>query len=304
VRTERSSTGRADRFGVFRLCGVPSDVSLLVRAVTQEGAIAVDEVNLAGRPVGVRSLRLPTAALGAAPGGALTGRVRRPGGDPAGGATITVPALGLEVVADARGDFSIAGLPSGVHGVEARLVGFRGTRVRVPMGASRGAHVSLTLGGAVNVLPATTVRERRGPSALEGFERRRREGGGHFVGADEIRARAPATLLDVLTGLPGLQVTTNERTGAGALPSIVVTRALGQFGAMAERCPPAIFLDGVRIAEVMASGTQIPLNHLPSPGEVHGIEVYSNLASAPAQFQVLGSGCGVIAVWTKRGAPR
>ena len=40
------------------------------------------------------------------------------------------------------------------------------------------------------------------------------------------------------------------------------------------------------------------------PEEILAIEIYSNLFSAPPQYQRRDSGCGVILVWTKRGVPK
>jgi hypothetical protein len=40
------------------------------------------------------------------------------------------------------------------------------------------------------------------------------------------------------------------------------------------------------------------------PSEILAIEVYSNLISAPPQYQRRQATCGVVLVWTKRGVPK
>jgi hypothetical protein len=47
----------------------------------------------------------------------------------------------------------------------------------------------------------------------------------------------------------------------------------------------------------LANGDPIPV----PVSDVAGIEVYSGSAGVPIEFQ-RGSGCGVVAIWTKHGA--
>jgi hypothetical protein len=37
---------------------------------------------------------------------------------------------------------------------------------------------------------------------------------------------------------------------------------------------------------------------------VAGVEVYTSLSGAPAQYRPLDAGCGIVLVWTRRGATR
>src|SRR5207249_8510090 len=71
-------------------------------------------------------------------------------------------------------------------------------------------------------------------------------------------------------------------------------RELGNY------CPPMYFIDGVYYPLPPLQTQSVPV----VPSEILGIEVYSNLFSAPPQFQRRGSGCGVVLIWTKRGTPR
>jgi hypothetical protein len=40
------------------------------------------------------------------------------------------------------------------------------------------------------------------------------------------------------------------------------------------------------------------------PAEILAIEVYSDMISAPPQYQRRDAACGIILVWTKRGVPK
>ena len=60
-------------------------------------------------------------------------------------------------------------------------------------------------------------------------------------------------------------------------------------------CPMQVVVDNVQ----MPSG--FPMDLLPPPKMIAGIEVYSGAASAPMQFGGNDRRCGMILVWTKDG---
>jgi len=68
----------------------------------------------------------------------------------------------------------------------------------------------------------------------------------------------------------------------------------------ASYCPPAYFVDGVYFPIPPLQTTSVPI----VPQEILAIEVYSNLISAPPQYQRREAACGAILIWTKRGVPR
>ena len=96
--------------------------------------------------------------------------------------------------------------------------------------------------------------------------------------------------------VPGVRLRPN-----GSSYLVELQRGQGQIlnPALANYCPPAYFIDGVYFPLPPIETPSLPL----VPAEILAIEVYSNIFSAPPQYQRMDSGCGVILVWTKRGVP-
>jgi hypothetical protein len=59
-------------------------------------------------------------------------------------------------------------------------------------------------------------------------------------------------------------------------------------------CRPAVYLDGLRYP---LRGESI--DHIVNPMDIEGIEVYSNPAEVPVEYQGPGSSCGAIVIWTR-----
>jgi hypothetical protein len=136
-----------------------------------------------------------------------------------------------------------------------------------------------------------------------GFDRRRlRAHGGQFLTAEDIMRRRPITTTDALRAVRGLTVLP---ACGGACTRIRVGRSIGARGVEADVCQPVMFMDGARVSEPRESDfTRVqahPFDVLVSPAEIHGIEVYAGVATAPVEFASKGAECGVILVWTKRG---
>ena len=83
------------------------------------------------------------------------------------------------------------------------------------------------------------------------------------------------------------------RTKGGFGQGQITNPALGNY------CPPSYYIDGNYFPLPPNQTLTLPL----VPGEILAIEVYSNLFSAPQQYQRRDSGCGIILIWTKRGVP-
>ena len=67
------------------------------------------------------------------------------------------------------------------------------------------------------------------------------------------------------------------------------------FGDGAGACALQIVLDGIPMPP------RFPLELLPTPKEIAGIEVYDGPATVPPQFNGLDRRCGMVLVWTKDG---
>jgi Carboxypeptidase regulatory-like domain/TonB-dependent Receptor Plug Domain len=227
--------------------------------------------------------RMSTPAV--AGGMRLTGVVLAAvGGTPVAGAEVRL-VDGLEVRANARGEWVMPNVPVGSRMMEMRAVGYFPERRVVDVVEGR-APVRIELATLKAVMDTVKVRATRYSDRNRmGFEERRRQGSGKFVTAADIERRQPFNVSDMLKMQPSVQI---ERQQEGS--SAITIR-----GAVGDRCAAEFYLDGAYVGVIAAED----LDNLVTPRSVMGIEVYAG-ATVPAQFsRGLAGGCGVIAVWTK-----
>jgi hypothetical protein len=312
-RTPREVGARTGADGTYFVCGVPTDVPVQVR-VQGNGVVSVAELSLRDQALAVHLVDLPSlaaaAAERAAPSpadavapaagtGTIVGVLQTPQGRPVSGAVVEIVGAGLRATTGASGAFVLRGAALGTQTVEARALGFRPVRTRLVLDAGRPAQVQLTVSDNVVVLAPTRVTAPRYGAMLAGYEQRRRSGAGNFITAEEIEQRRPYSINDLLVTVPGVQVILPNAGSVGVSPRVVFQRSLGLGGAKATVCDPIMYVDGARVINDDDLGSMI--DQLVRPQDVYGVEVYRSLASAPPQFQVLDSSCGVILFWTRRG---
>lgn len=123
-----------------------------------------------------------------------------------------------------------------------------------------------------------------------GFTERARSGFGHFVGPEAVDARRERALRvgDYVTTVPGVTIVPTVRGGS-------VIRFTGMASVSARCATPRVFIDGMRV-------TADEIDDALSPADVLAIEVYRRPAEVPTAFGGSESGCGVIAIWSRRGA--
>jgi hypothetical protein len=292
--TRRAASGRSDGAGRVLLCNVPSDVEVVLEGRVGAGPAGMLLVNLAGR-----AFRHTYLNLAAAPAtGELRGIVRNRNGSGVAGATVVAVGTNSQAVADALGEFTLSDVVAGSRIIEARAIGYPPTRAQTTIRPGRTQRVELALADSIPVLDPVTVVERYEPYlARVGFALRRHTAIGHFVDTTDIQRSGAVQVEEALRLIPGVRLRPN-----GSSYLVELQRGEGQITnrALANYCPPSYFIDGVYFPLPPLQTPSLPL----VPEEVLGIEVYSNLSSAPPQYQRLDSSCGVILIWTKRGVPR
>ena len=115
---------------------------------------------------------------------------------------------------------------------------------------------------------------------LRDFERRRSSGHGYFVTPEEIERKGPATLGDLLRGVPGVTTACDRVTGC----YIRMMRA-------PRGCRAEIFVDGVSATLVVQAETPAT--------DIVAVEVYRSASETPSEFGRLERTCGVVAIWTR-----
>src|SRR5262249_18404363 len=151
-----------------------------------------------------------------------------------------------------------------------------------------------TLEPAVRTLDSVVVTARTLTAKMQGFEDRRRLGFGWFMTEADIAKRNLVVSADYLRLAPSISLApTPNASGNPELVAISKREGGSLFGDGAGACAMQIVVDGIPMPP------RFPLELLPNPKEIAGIEVYDGPATVPAQFNGLDRRCGMVLVWTK-----
>lgn len=319
--------------GRYVLCGVPTDVTLQLQAVSHDssasassGAVDADfpygamllhrdllvstpggasqtaTASAVGAPVDTAAgLRRPRRGLAR-----LTGVVVGGDGAPIRGARVTVPDADLTTTSTDDGTFRLAQLPGGTFSVDVIALGYVPLRTAADLLPERDVSLRVTMRTAVTTLESVTVSDVASLDRV-GFAARRRKGTGYFVTADEARRRGALSVPAALAMAPGLRMAQggSEMLGRG-------------------RCVPRVYVNGVFYDVEVKEQSLNSVDNIVPFAQIGGIEVYVNPADAPAQYSALGShagreanapapfsspgapagrvgdsGCAVIVIWSK-----
>ena len=162
------------------------------------------------------------------------------------------------------------------------------------------------------------------PASAQGeseFARRAGHGSGFYITRERIDRMHPEHTLDLLRGVPGLEVRGNDvrmRQGTQTVPTSRNRFGMGGgSGGAASGCPAGVESAGCGVEAapgrttdcaptVFVDGTLSPagaaeLNGI-APADLEGIEVYGRANTAPPQYRRDTDACAIILVW-KRQAP-
>ena len=291
---QRSIDAKSDASGHVLLCGLPTDVALVLRGQAEGGSAGMLIVDLAGRAFARANIELAIAPLT----GSVKGVVRNRNGSLVPGATIVALGTNASAEADQFGRFSLDSVTVGSRILEARALGYQSGRAQTTVRQNAGQQVDIVVGDSVAVLEPIIVEGNYEPYLSHvGFTKRSHTAQGHFLDTATIARSGALRFEELFRMVPGVQLRPN---GTGMV--VELQRGQGQINSRdnGNYCPPMYFIDGVFYPLPPLQTQSVPV----VPSEILGIEVYSNLFSAPPQFQRRGSGCGVILIWTKRGTPR
>jgi TonB family protein len=231
------------------------------------------------------SVVVATHTLVAQSPASLIGKVTSETGVALMGADVAVAGTHLRATTDDRGEFRLPGVPAGALEVRARRLGFRPEVVRINVGESGTARLSLTLAVATQELRPVVVRGQavKYTGRLAGYYERLEHGiSGVFITRQQIErenARSVKQLLRRVPGITGLR----QRDGSS------------QERIRGTSCAPLIWLDG----SPMPMG-QVDLDTFDAT-TLEGIEVYLGAASVPARYSWPRDlyFCGAILLWTR-----
>ncbi len=267
--------------GWFALCGLPPGT---VAITAHAGSDSTDRLEFELNPGEVRRRGLFVGGPGA---GRVEGRVvTADSARPLAGARVA-SVRGQATVSDARGQWTLAGIPLGTRMVEFRAVGYYPVRRPVDVLADA-TSVEVALATFQAVLATVRVEASRIERGDMGayVERQRRGGMGRFFSSERIKGMAPVRTSDLLRTMPGflgdgsLQMKGNFSDGAGNFDV---------------NCTAEVYIDGHLLRGIEAD----ELDALVEPENIYGMEVYSTGSPRPQQFMQGLGGCGALVIWQK-----
>ncbi|MFY7922648.1 MAG: carboxypeptidase regulatory-like domain-containing protein, partial [Gemmatimonas sp.] len=303
VREEVRRTARTDSVGRYVLCGAPRGTVVSAQAWQASDSTGSIEFGIPESAYAVLSLFVdirasaPTAAAQNAAGpapvrsgaGIVRGAVRTSTAAALPGAIVRVIGSGAAVRPDTMGSFFIVDAVGGTKTVEARAIGYVPERRAVQLEPGVPLEVSFALNKRSVLLDTVrVVAGRTLPYDVQALERRWRQGQGTFLDGATVRDRANNMITNALTGIPGIRIVSGRGWGNN----------IGGRSFTGAECRATLFLDGFRLS----TPGQYPatLDEMVAPDEVAVLEVYARSSTVPAEYLTM-DGCGVVAVWTKRG---
>jgi hypothetical protein len=297
-KSPRVRSDVTDTTGMYRICGLPEDMSGKVQvfrdgvatgevpAEVTNGFLALRAFSIAHTQTVVEvkgdSGKIIRVAKGSAK---LTGRVVDKRGVPLREARVTIQGGDKPVLTNSNGQFTLDSLPSGTQSLEVRKLGYAVQDVPVELSVARAASATVTMSDAVPLLETMRV-EAAADQALSdlGYLSRKQSGFGTFLDGKQINHDA-LIFTDILYTVPGLRV---QPVGNGRDYTVTDSRS------PAHGCVN-YYVDGFEWPEM----TPGDINSFVRPDETVAVEVYHG-SNTPAQFQKPGqSGCAAIVVWTQ-----
>jgi len=175
-------------------------------------------------------------------------------------------------VSDDDGRFVFDEVPAGTLAVQAARPGYADASGSVSVERGQSVRIQIRMATQpieLELIEVTAVRTRR-LGLLADVQYRMKHEPGLFIQHDEIEVRNPRSLGQLIP------ITARMRWES-------------------RRCSPTYYIDGIRLSD--AGGIDIV------PTSVEVMEIYVGPASVPAEFSGSTAGCGVIAIWTRRGPP-
>jgi protocatechuate 3,4-dioxygenase beta subunit len=238
------------------------------------------------RRPGSITLRMDRSTRGEAGApGRLQGTVREAGTErPIEGAEVSAAELG-SAITDDQGRFFFESAAPGLAEIQVRMLGYAERAEPVTVLSGRTTHVRMTLAVDPIELDPIEVEVRSRFLERRGVYRRMERGvATRLVTRDHIEARMSQRLSDSLDDIAGLNLVRVDKR------AILLGRS---------RCQLRIYVDGVRMqADIEGS---VDIDQIP-PDWVEVAEVFSGIASVPAEYAEAGQDCGVVLIWTRQRA--
>jgi hypothetical protein len=299
-----------DSRGRYRICGLPLNTALAVRARHTSGAAAPQAARITGNAMfaAVPLVLDPTVARTASLSGTVASDVN---GQPLADVEVAMPALSKSVYTNDAGAFRISDVPLGTHQVVVRRIGFRLVTLSVAFESDANVERRVLLSRALMLdTVAVTV-----SSHLAEFEQNRQTGLGHFLTRADLEKDQQRELGEVLSRVSGVQMMRGRGAAYLATRRGAQVAITGQGGYCEtvefESTTPAphcacyahVYLDNTPLYRG-GSFERVPdLNSIPTAW-IDAVEFYSGPATTPARYSSFTNQCGVVVIHLRRGVDK
>lgn len=205
------------------------------------------------------------------------------------GVRVHLSGVDAVVLTDRNGRARLQNIPPGRHILTLTRLGYAPERVLVEFTGSERVQAEIELAPqpiTLEGIEATAAGEPRSRTLSNaGFYHRQKAGMGTFITRDDIERQRPAETIHLFRTMRGFRVTVS-RDGR---PMLVMSRVI--WGT----CAPDLYIDGMRVH----AGRRLDPSEYVQPNHIEGIETYAGPASIPPEYNVTGSACGVVLIWTR-----
>lgn len=211
-------------------------------------------------------------------------------------AEVSILRTDIRLQTNADGRFRFVDVPAGQYLIIVRRAGYRPVSGIVQVSPDETLRLSYLMEPVVTELGAVEVREDRVSLRMLEFEKRRRQGQGFFITQEQIERRNLPVSMEYLRHAPSITLTPSHNASGLSEYVAISKREGGTFlGQGAGACAMQVVVDNVPMPP------RFPLEMLPPPRDLAGIEVYAGAASVPPQFSGIDRRCGMIVIWTRDG---
>jgi hypothetical protein len=311
---------RGDAHGMFRLCGVPVNTPLVLRASTDKASGAPTPVRIPpnGRFARAELTLDPQPNVGAMFSGVvLTDSTQQPIVD----AEVVFPELTTMARTDERGAFRVTDIPPGEQHVVVRHVGYGPLDTQITFTSNENVNKRIFLSRAVKLDSVVVTEKAASDRWLTDFEDHRTIGLGRFLDRAQLAKMEGRSMASVLREFPGIGIvngrgphafvsTTRIRSACQiSPPNIPCFKAEGlyylpdrldmAYQGLIVACYAQVYVD--RILMNRGPPTEpFDLSTI-SPSQIEAIEYYATPAEMPMKYDnTRGSVCGVVQIWLRR----
>jgi hypothetical protein len=290
-----------DSLGTFRLCGVPVDTPLSIRAEYAGAGGAPAEIRIKPSERFTRAtVVLDRIASRAATFAGVV--VAESTNRPIPQVEISLPDLAKGVVSNDGGEFQLTDVAPGTHRIHVRRLGYGPLDTVVAFRPNQKVDRVIVLR---NVVALDSVRVTAEAISLPpSFEEHRKTGLGTFVTREEFAQRADLNLADVLSELPS----TKLYRGVGRVATVGSGRAppslqrdpavIDPLPGIHAKCVAKVFVDGT-LMNPGSTAEPFDVNTI-APQRIEAMEWYAGAAQIPPLYSRLNTTCGVLVIWLRR----